>query len=73
MMVHFHRHEAVAKAINLAIGLYREISLAPEVIQEWMRSGLSMAGVALAYGLNSTMLPKWVTESECKDSRNQVM
>ena len=47
MMGHCHRHEAVAKAVNLAIGSYREILLITKVIQECMRSGLSMAGVAL--------------------------
>lgn len=34
------------------------------VIQECMRPGVSMAAVALAHGLNATMLRKWVTASE---------
>ena len=38
-----------------------------------MRSGLSMAGVALAHGLNATMLRKSVTESERKDAPRQAV
>ena len=34
------------------------------VIQECMRPGVSMAAVALAHGLNATMLRKWVTQAE---------
>ena len=36
------------------------------VIQECMRPGVSMAAVALAHGLNATMLRKWVTDGEHK-------
>jgi transposase-like protein len=41
------------------------------VIQECMRPGVSMAAVALAHGLNATMLRKWVTESERKRAPTQ--
>ena len=43
------------------------------VIQECMRPGVSMAAVALAHGLNATMLRKWVTESERKDTPGQAV
>jgi len=43
------------------------------VIQECMRPGVSMAAVALAHGLNATMLRKWVTESERKGSPSQAV
>jgi transposase len=36
------------------------------VIQECRKSGVSMAAVALAHGLNATMLRKWVVEAERK-------
>ncbi|MGX5652570.1 IS66-like element accessory protein TnpA [Hydrogenophaga borbori] len=42
------------------------------VIQECMRPGVSMAAVALAHGLNATMLRKWVTESERKGASGSV-
>jgi transposase-like protein len=41
------------------------------VIQECVRPGVSMAAVALAHGLNATMLRKWVTESERKGAARQ--
>ncbi len=34
------------------------------VIQECMKPGVSMAAVALAHGLNATMVRKWVVEAE---------
>ena len=34
------------------------------VIQECTKPGVSMAAVALAHGLNATMLRKWVVEAE---------
>ena len=43
------------------------------VIQECMRPGVSMAAVALAHGLNATMLRKWVTASEGKSTRSQAV
>jgi transposase-like protein len=43
------------------------------VIQECMRPGVSMAAVALAHGLNATMLRKWVTDSERKDAPSQAV
>jgi transposase-like protein len=36
------------------------------VIQECIKPGVSMAAVALAHGLNATMVRNWVTESERK-------
>src|SRR5689334_8091926 len=42
------------------------------VIQECMRPGVSMAAVALAHGLNATMLRKWVTESERRGATRQA-
>lgn len=42
------------------------------VIQECMRPGVSMAAVALAHGLNATMLRKWVTESERKGAPSRA-
>ncbi len=38
-----------------------------------MRPGVSMASVALAHGLNATMLRKWVTESERKGTPTQAV
>jgi len=43
------------------------------VIQECMRPGVSMAAVALAHGLNATMLRKWVTEFERKGAPSQTV
>ncbi len=34
------------------------------VIEECLRPGLSIAAVALAYGLNDNMLRKWAADSE---------
>lgn len=42
------------------------------VVQECMRPGVSMAAVALAHGLNATMLRKWVTGSERKGAPGPV-
>ena len=42
------------------------------VIQECMRPGVSMAAVALAHGLNATMLRKWVTASERTGAPSQA-
>ena len=42
------------------------------VIQGCMRPGVSMAAVALAHGLNATMLRKWITESERKGPPSQA-
>lgn len=36
------------------------------VIQECRKPGVSMAAVALAHGLNATMVRKWVVEAERK-------
>jgi transposase len=36
------------------------------VIQECTKPGVSMAAVALAHGLNATMVRKWVVEAEHK-------
>ena len=36
------------------------------VIQECRKPGVSMAAVALAHGLNATMVRKWVVEAEHK-------
>lgn len=43
------------------------------VIQECMRPGVSMAAVALAHGLNATMLRKWVTASERQGMPSQAV
>jgi transposase len=43
------------------------------VIEECLRPGVSMAAVALAHGLNATMLRKWVTDSERKGAPSQPM
>lgn len=43
------------------------------VVQECMRPGVSMAAVALAHGLNATMLRKWVTASERKGPARQAV
>lgn len=43
------------------------------VIQECLRPGVSMAAVALAHGLNATMLRKWVTEAERKGTPSQAV
>mgnify|MGYP003577617439 FL=1 len=38
-----------------------------------MRTGVSMAAVALAHGLNATLLRKWVTASERKGTPSQAV
>lgn len=38
------------------------------VIQECRKPGVSMAAVALAHGLNATMVRKWVVEAEHKSA-----
>lgn len=43
------------------------------VIQECLRPGVSMASVALAHGLNATMLRKWVTQAERKGTPGQAV
>lgn len=43
------------------------------VIQECMRPGVSMAAVALAHGLNATMLRKWVTAFERQATPGQAV
>jgi transposase-like protein len=43
------------------------------VIQAAQQPGVSMAAVALANGLNATMLRKWVTQSQLRELPQQVV